>query len=225
MPPRGFKCSKETKEKMSKSKKGKVSNRKGQKDSEITRLNKSNAHLGKQCSEEAKLKLHNIHVGKVLSEETKQKMRKPKSDIHKQKISQSLKGKKFSEQRKNRLKENWSPNPKRNYGKGGIYNGIPFDSSYELKFMQLLDEYKIPYERADNKNFRVKYIFENQEHYYYPDFYLPREGSVVEIKPFYKLTEIGTLTKLNAAKEVYGNNFIIITEKELPELMKGKNNV
>lgn len=189
MPPKGFKCSEETRLKMSKSHKGKPSNRKGQQDSELTKQNKSIAHLGKKCSEEAKLKLHKFHIGKKLSEESKRKM-----------------------------SESWKPSHKRVKSQSGYYKGILYQSSYELKFMQLLDEFKIPYERADNKKFRVKYIFNESEHYYYPDFYLPREDLVVEIKSSYQLVALGTQIKLEAAKCKYGKNFLVVTEQELPEL-------
>jgi hypothetical protein len=171
-------------------------------------------------SDEAKRKISNIHKGKKLSEE------------HKRKISEALKGtqnskgktpwnkgKKLSQEYKKKISESWVPSVKHGSGKGGYYNNIRYQSSYEFNFMQLLDEYKIFYERADQ--FRVKYIFENQEHYYYPDFYLPKEGSIVEIKASWKLKDEQTLAKIEAAKQKFGKKFIVVTEQELPELVTG----
>lgn len=201
--------------------------------SEETKQRMRAAHLGKKLSEEQKQKISEGHLGlksprlgAKMSEEQKQKISKsnkgkkrpPRSENYKQKMRKAHLGKKLSEETKQKMREAWSPINKRGRGIQGIYNGIHYDSSFELNFMKFLDEYNIPYERADNKKFRVKYIFENQEHYYYPDFYLPREGSIVEIKSLWQMSELKTKIKLGIAKKKYGKKFIIITEKELPEL-------
>lgn len=190
--PKGFKHSEETKQKMCKEHK-KFSEETKQK------MRKAKSKEARQKMRAAKLgkQSNNFgHLGKKRSEETKQKMRKP----HEFSFT-SIKG---------------------IHGKRGLHNGIPYQSSYELKFMQILDEHKIPYERADNKNFRVKYIFEGHEHFYYPDFYLPREKSIVEIKSLFGLTDVRTKIKLTAARQQYGKRFFIITEQELPELTRCK---
>jgi len=199
--------------------------------------------LGKKHSEESKKKLSDSHLGKIpwnkdkkWSENTKNKISKAcegripwnkglkgvqkHSKATKLKMSKIHTGQKHTIQSKQKISESWTP---RMIGRGikGHHNGIYYDSSYELHFMQLLDEYKIPYERADNKKFRVKYTFENQERFYYPDFYLPREGSIVEIKSSFGLNNLVVQLKLEAAQKQYGTKFIVITEQEIPEL---KNN-
>jgi len=186
---------------------------KGRKHSIESKSNMSKAHKGKKFSEEHKQKLHQSR-----STETKQKMCEAK--LGKPSNNLGYLGKKRTEETKSKMREFWKLNNKTSAWCVGYHNGIPYQSSYELNFMKLLDEYKIPYERADNKKFRVKYIFENKEHYYYPDFYLPRENSIVEIKSSYNLKQTQTQIKLEAAKKLYGKKFIIITEQEIPELKK-----
>jgi len=218
---KGYKMSEKSKRKMSEAKKGKPSPKKGK--------------SGVPHSEETKLKISLSNIGKKrkpFSETTKQKMSlaqignknakgcKHSLEANQQKsILRKGKPKKpFSEEHKKHISEAWTPNNKRAKGKYGFHNGIFYQSSYELNFMKLLDEYKIPYERANQ--FKIKYIFENQEHYYYPDFYLPREDSIIEIKSVYYLKDLKTKAKLKAAKQQFGNKFLLITEKELPELLK-----
>lgn len=208
----GTKCSEETKQKL-----------RSHKLSEETKKKISQSCLGKQKSEEHKRNSALARTGKKRSEETKKKMSlawetRTVSEATKQKMREAKLGKKHSEEHKNKQRESWKPTNKNLKGIVGFHNGLLYQSSYELNFMQLLDEHKIPYERADNKKFRVKYIFENQEHYYYPDFYLPREGSIVEIKASWKLHDLITQTKLEAGKQTFGDKFIVVTEKELPEL-------
>lgn len=187
---------------------------KGYKQSEKTKQKIRKAFLGKKrlpFSEEHKQNLSKACLGKN---------HKPLSEEHKQKLSNSLKGKKRSKEHQQKLCESWQPNNKRLKSKNGIHNGIHYQSSYELNFMKFLDEYKIPYDRADNKQFRVKYVFEDNEHYYYPDFYLPRENSIVELKASWQLKDLKTQAKLNAVKNLYGGKFMVITEQELPELQQ-----
>lgn len=93
----GYKCSDETRLKMSNAQKGK--NR-----SEETKIKISNTQKGKHHSEETRLKMSNIRKGVKLkphSEETKYKIseslkgkkRQPFSAEHKRKLSESIKGK------------------------------------------------------------------------------------------------------------------------------------
>jgi len=189
-----------------------MSRKKGFKYSSARNQKISDSLKGHKVSQETKLKISVSCIGKNRSKGYKI------SQETKLKISNSRKGKKLSEEHKQHIRDGWEPSNKRLKSINGIYNGIPYESSFELKFMQLLDEYKIPYERADNKKFRVKYTFEGNEHYYYPDFYLPREKSIVEIKPHFRLKESKIQAKLKAANKQYGDNFFVVTEQELPEL-------
>lgn len=229
--PTGKPRSEATKKKISESCKGKPTWCAGKKLSIETKKKMSAAHIGKTHTPESKHKMSITKIGKKFSQEHRNNLSKSQkgrlspwkgmrhNEESKQKISEAGRGRICSVETREKLSKSWTPNPKRGYSKKGHHHGILYDSSFELNFMKLLDEYKIPYERADNKNFRVKYIFENQEHYYYPDFYLPREGSIVEIKPFYKLNDLRTQAKLNSAKMIYGEKFLILTEKDLPILL------
>jgi hypothetical protein len=60
-----------------------------------------------------------------------------------------------------------------------VYNNIKFDSSWEVKYAQWLDENNIRWERC---NKRFPYIFEGVKKHYIPDFYLPHTDEYVEIK-------------------------------------------
>ena len=97
----------------------------------------------------------------------------------------------------------------------GYFNGIFFRSSYEKKFLEFCEKYKIKVESAENKNFRLRYLYEGKKHWYYPDFYLPDFDVVVEIKPLSLLDFDRNLEKINVGMLNY--NFWLITEEELEE--------
>jgi len=119
---RGKKTSEETKKKQSDSHKGQISWLKGtrglihpsEETKEKTRkslLGKPKPHKGHPCSEETKEKMRKPHS--PMSEESKQKMRKPKSEEAKKNMSLSkigkpsiMKGKKHSEESKQKMREN-----------------------------------------------------------------------------------------------------------------------
>ena len=58
-----------------------------------------------------------------------------------------------------------------------FYNDIKFDSSWELAYYIYLKDHNIEFEYQPEG---IKYIFNNEEHYYYPDFKL--NNQLVEIK-------------------------------------------
>lgn len=118
--------------------------------------------------------------------------------------------------------ESWVSSPKHGRGKHGVYNKIPYASTYELNYMRYLKKHSIKFKRADNKEYRIKYKFNNKEHYFYPDFYLKDTQTIVEIKSSYTFGDAKTKAKIKAAKKLLGNRFIIITEKEAPWLQTGK---
>ena len=63
--------------------------------------------------------------------------------------------------------------------KKSIYKGFHMDSSWELIFAQYLDKFNIKWVK-NSKGF--KYIWENRERTYYPDFYLEDYNLYIEIK-------------------------------------------
>ena len=88
------------------------------------------------------------------------------------------------------------------------YNGMNFYGKWELAYAKYLD--------ANNINWRqprecFKYIFENKEHYYHPDFYLIDENLYIEVK--------GYKTKKDEAKwNQFPLKLKVLTGKELKEL-------
>jgi len=61
------------------------------------------------------------------------------------------------------------------------YKGIKFQGTWEVEFAKYLDNKNIKWERP-NKTY--KYIFENENHRYLPDFYLPEYNLYIEIKGY-----------------------------------------
>lgn len=59
------------------------------------------------------------------------------------------------------------------------YNGIIFDSSWEIEFAKLLDNKAIKWERPKRS---FEYIWNDSIHKYYPDFYLVDYDLYIEIK-------------------------------------------
>jgi len=93
---------------------------------------------------------------------------------------------------------------------------IFYRSSYELDFLLLCEnnsqvrsiQYNLP---------GINYIFENEDHWYFPDFIINNKY-MVEIKANYQLKENKTIAKIDAGKVFCKNNnlnFVVITETEL----------
>ena len=73
---------------------------------------------------------------------------------------------------------------------------IYYRSSYELKFAKILDEEKIMYE---TEYFRIKY-WDSQKYKYrvaIPDFYLPSDNKIIEVKSEYTFDKQNILDKFN----------------------------
>lgn len=111
-------------------------------------------------------------------------------------------------------------------GKSGWYKGIKCDSSWELAFVIYHLDNNLKIERCKEKR---KYIFENKEHYYFPDFitdegiieikgfkteqWLAKEKQNPDIKVFYK-NDIQPYIKY--VTEKYGINFIEMYDNSKP---------
>ena len=89
-----------------------------------------------------------------------------KEETRKQRISISMKG-----------NRNWENNKRHGNSKQGRYKGIECDSSWELAFVVYHIENKLNIKRCDVK---YKYIIENTEHIYIPDFIT--DDGIIEIK-------------------------------------------
>ena len=110
------------------------------------------------------------------------------SEDTKEKISKSNFGKKHTLYNKNKIRKtvnehiengNWhlSFSKSRTFE----YKGIKFQGSWEIKFAKYLDNKNIKWERPCKT---YKYIFENENHRYLPDFYLPEYNLYIEIKGY-----------------------------------------
>lgn len=88
------------------------------------------------------------------------------------------------------------------------------DSSWESIFANYLNKNNIKWIK-NKKPFR--YTFENEEHSYYPDFYLEDFNLYVEIK--------GQETERDKAKYKVVDNLLVLRAKEIDEINKKKFNI
>ena len=103
--------------------------------------------------------------------------------------------------------------------KSGHFAGHFYRSSYELTFLEYCVDNNVKFESAENKTYRVKYIYEDTQKMYYPDYYLPEYDIIVEIKPESMLNVGSNPAKIKAATEHYGDRFIVFTETDLNDLV------
>lgn len=97
-----------------------------------------------------------------------------------------------------------------------VYNGIKFDSSWEVDVAKYLDKNNIKWERVKTG---FKYLYENKYHHYYPDFYLIDLNYYIEVKGYQR--DINKdLCKWNTI-----NNLIIIKCKEINDIKRDKYNI
>ena len=93
---------------------------------------------------------------------------------------------------------------------------IYYQGKYELDF---LNNY---YDKIDLKRGKsIKYMFNDKEYTYYPDFYLEKLNLIIEIKSsyYYKLHEQKNIKKKEATFD-NNYNYILIMNKNYDELLK-----
>lgn len=103
------------------------------------------------------------------------------------------------------------------------YNGIKFDSTWEIVYYEYLKRHDIPFEFQPKSNFT--YQAEGKTHNYYPDFFLPTINKYIEIKDertfkkylkenavFAKHSEIAMQSKLRMVKELEKENKVIVLD-------------
>lgn len=88
------------------------------------------------------------------------------------------------------------------------YKGIKLNGSWEVLVAKMLDEYNIQWIRPTNP---FKYEWNNNTHYYYPDFYLPEYDKYIEVKGYER--------ERDKCKYKSVPNLIVIKRKEI-ELIK-----
>lgn len=105
-----------------------------------------------------------------------------------------------------------------NRGWQGYYNNYYFRSILELSYIHYLIVNNINFKSAENKEFRIPYIYRKKKKYYYPDFYLIDTEEIIEIKPSVKLNDKINIIKFEEAKKIYGNKYKIITELDINKI-------
>ena len=88
------------------------------------------------------------------------------------------------------------------------------DSSWESIFANYLNQNNIKWIK-NKKSF--KYIFENEEHSYYPDFYLEDFDLYVEIK--------GRETERDKAKYKVVDNLLVLKAREITDILHNNFNI
>lgn len=120
-------------------------------------------------------------------------------------------GKHHSVESKQKMMDSFYKNGKFGRFAYGVFNGVKWQGSWELKY--LIDCYKngIKVERWQGEP--ILYYYENKPHHYFPDFIT--EGKVVEIKGLRGGTnKVDAKTK--AAQKLYGDKYIYINNIEQP---------
>lgn len=149
-----------------------------------------------EVSDETKQKISNVWKGRKHTKETKEKISKTMQQVVKDKpdsyngVNINGKVKKYD------------------------YNGIKLDGSWELLVAQYLDFNNIKWERP-NKGF--EYIWNNDKHTYYPDFYLTDYNMYIEVKGFE--------TERDYIKWKALSNLIIIKRKEIDDIKNSQYNI
>lgn len=147
------------------------------------------------------------------------------SDETKQKIANVWKGRKHTKETKEKISKTMQQVVKENpesYNGVNIngkvkkydYNGIKLDGSWELLVAQYLDFNNIKWERP-RKGF--EYIWSNDKHIYYPDFYLTDYNVYIEVKGFE--------TERDYIKWKSLSNLIIIKRKEIDDIKNSQYNI
>jgi hypothetical protein len=147
----------------------------------------------------------------LVSDETRKKI----SDAAKERVYTKERREKLSKKMKEVAKDN--PNysfAKNKYFKKEIINGFRMDSSWESIFANYLNKNNIKWIK-NKKSFR--YIFENEEHSYYPDFYLEDFNLYIEIK--------GQETERDKAKYKVVDNLLVLKAKEINEIQHNNFNI
>jgi len=147
-------------------------------------------------------------------------------------------GKEKSEKIKDKLSKKMSgennhmygkPSPKKSgNGWSGYYKNLYFRSLLELSFILKMENDNVLIESAEKQKFKIEYKINGSTKNYFPDFYLPKEDILVEVKPKHLINSFINKLKFNEAKRKF--NFKVITEddlikinvKELKELIDKK---
>ena len=154
------------------------------------------------------LKAKELGTDYCISDETRQKLStkghlRKSSDETKQKLSKTMK--KVAAENKS-----YSEN-KSHLTKKSFVNGFRMDSDWEKIFAEYLISSDIKWVKS-NKSF--KYVFEGEEHSYYPDFYLSEYDRYIEIK--------GYETEKDLAKYKSVKDLIVLKQNDIKKIKTGE---
>ena len=134
------------------------------------------------------------------------------NEITKRKIKDSL----IEFHTNNKDKDRFISYPMNTKHLNGWFKGLYFRSSLELSF--LINNCSTVYESCENNQYGIEYNIGNRCKMYYPDF---TDGKTIyEVKPTSLLNYKDNSLKLSLGIKKYGNNFVVITEKESPYIPK-----
>lgn len=106
-------------------------------------------------------------------------------------------------------------------GIDGWYNNFYFRSLLELSFLIEMKNKGVTVETAETSKFKIKYEINGVIKNYFPDFYLPSENLIIEVKPFNRINEPINLLKFEAANKTY-DNFKVISERDIKKIKKAE---
>lgn len=104
-------------------------------------------------------------------------------------------------------------------GISGYYKNFYFRSLLELSYMLLLENKKIRYEKMEN-NKLVNYFYNGSARTYSIDFYLPDLDQYIEVKAKNFLNSEQNKYKFEAARNQYGDKFVVLTEDHITRINK-----
>lgn len=214
---------------------------KGKKQSKETvdkRIKNTNQEMKEKSRKETMIKKYGVsnwtqtYTGKKHLSKINLDSKKPRSIAHQKKIIESkIKNKTIKHTKETKIKISKSINSSKKFqecimqGKNisksngkylsGYFNNTYFRSSYELSFLIQMFEDNIKVISAESKDFVVEYEHENKTKKYFPDFYVPSENLIVEIKPLSMCVLPNNVSKFKAAREKYKSSFKVITESDL----------
>lgn len=137
-------------------------------------------------------------------------------------ISEKLKGKVWSQERRESFSERMREIVKENpdsysshnvcgRSKRFLVDGVLFHSSWEVVFADYLNKRSLAWTREIEA---IPYIWKGKQHLYFPDFYIPEIDMYVEVK--------GYETERDHAKWSCIDNLIIIRESEINKIISGE---
>ena len=136
------------------------------------------------------------------------------SDETKEKLRLSMLGRKLTSETKQKIKETVCENIKNDNWHNKFtpkieFDGELYDSSWEIEFAKYLRKNNINFIR--NNSISFEYIWNNDKHNYFPDFYLPDYDLYIEIKGLWNERDI-------CKWEQFPNKLAIYDSKDLYEL-------